>query len=186
MVRDDRKKRYSSTPFLFIATIGVLTVCFLEKTKPYLPYAKVFYNLGLEAEGKKDFSRALYDYRQSLRYDPGFPYTYYRIGLISFRKSDFVKAAEYFWKSVGLDPSFNEGFDGLGLCYLEQGNYQRAIACFKKAVRVDNPFFRYHLGLAYAKGGYKDNAVDVAAELRRKGASNFADQLETSIKSLYN
>ncbi len=166
-----------------VILFGLLGACLIERFMPHHKYARVFYNLGLEAEGHQQLEKAKKIYQTAIRINPAFPYSYYRLGILAYHKQDYRQAIDYFEKAVLLDPGLLEGFDFLGLSYTELGYYQRAIANFKLSVQVRNNLFFYHLGVAYVKSKDKNYADQTVVILRIAKDDELADKLERLIKS---
>lgn len=162
---------------------GLLGACLIERFMPHHKYARVFYNLGLEAEGHQQLEKAKKIYQTAIRIDPAFPHSYFRLGMMAYKNQDYASAVEYFERTVQLDPGLLEGFDFLGLSYTELGYYQRAIANFKLSVQVRNNLFFYHLGVVYVKSKDKNYAEQVVVILRLAKDDELADKLEGLIKS---
>ena len=150
-------KKHFSRRFAILVSIGILTLCIIEKITPHPRYGEVFYHLGLDAEKKHRLAKAAENYQKSIRFNPGFARAYGRLGLVYRDLGEKKKAVDFLQKAAECDRSFFEDFDTLGLFYMDSGQYDTAIECFKISVRHRNiNLSRYYLGKAYLKKGYKN------------------------------
>jgi len=69
-------------------------------------------------------------------------------------------------KSLELNPNFSQALAVTGWVYLEQNRYAAALEAHQKAASSD-PAWRFALGQTYALGGRKEEARQIAAELKR-------------------
>jgi len=71
-------------------------------------------------------------------------------------------------KTLDLDPNYPMGLYVLGSAYAELGNYDQAIETHKKGASISIAH-KCGLGVAYARAGRREEALEVAAELEKVG-----------------
>lgn len=92
------------------------------------------------------------------------------------KDSRAIRTAE---RAYELQPESGAIADTLGWLLVEEGQVERGLALLRKAVEQTPtiPDIRYHLGVAFAKAGAKDEARKTLSELVNSGA-NFKDMAE--------
>ena len=104
-----------------------------------------------------------------------------------YRQEKDPRALDYFEKSYKLKPDSVAITDNLGWILVEQGKLARGLELLRKAATQapDNPAVRYHLAVALAKSGEKDQA---RSELERLLASKsdfpYRDEAQALLKQL--
>jgi tetratricopeptide (TPR) repeat protein len=69
-------------------------------------------------------------------------------------------------KTLQLDPDYTMAYMVMGSAYAEMGMYYEAIEMHKKGISI-SPDYESSLGVAYARAGQKDKALQVAAGLEK-------------------
>ncbi len=89
------------------------------------------------------------------------------VGEILFFARRYDEALVEFQKTLDVDPPFAFGHLGVGLVSLFQGRYAEAIDALRKAVEHSqgSPPNVVHLGIAYALGGMRNEALEIAEAL---------------------
>ncbi len=81
----------------------------------------------------------------------------------AYEKGDFVRAIEILMPIVRLEPENAEAHFWLGASWLQLNRPQEAIAPLRRAVQlsvgVEQERSRYYLALAYARAGYREEAL---------------------------
>ena len=179
----ENKKNFSP-PFTIIALVGLLLLYVIEHITPHPKYANVFYKFGIYAEEKKHETKAEYFYKRAIHFDPTYARAYNRLGMIARNSGDMKEAIKYFQKAADFDSGFSDGLDNLGLIYMDKGYFDAAAAYFYQSIkRTPNNLFRYHLGLAYIKTGYKRGALSAVLDLQMAGEFKLANQLLSYMSS---
>lgn len=80
------------------------------------------------------------------------------------RYEDAIAAAK---RTLELDPNFVMGYYAMGVAYSGLGKHQEAIETHQKGVAI-SPVFLCGLGMAYAKAGQRDKALEIIAKLEKK------------------
>jgi tetratricopeptide (TPR) repeat protein len=78
----------------------------------------------------------------------------------------YEEAIEEARKTIQLFPDYPMGYYVMGAAYAEMGMYFEAIEAHKKGLAI-SPGFEMGLGVAYARAGQKDNAMEVVKELEK-------------------
>jgi tetratricopeptide (TPR) repeat protein len=76
--------------------------------------AIAFYNRGNAFGNKSQDGRAIQDYDQAIKDDPGYTQAYYSRGLAYAREGQYDNAIQDFDQTIQLDPSFAHAFNDLG------------------------------------------------------------------------
>jgi tetratricopeptide (TPR) repeat protein len=133
--------------------------------------ADIYLALGdaYDRNGQRD--EALRVYQESIQADPGRADLYMVLG--GYYSSQFhnsVKAAKAYEQAVRLDPKDTNARFHLAYSYLQTKRYREAIEQFKIIVPTKSGMglydVRYYLGLAYARLGDKNSAMDQYRELK--------------------
>ncbi|GBC78416.1 hypothetical protein HRbin08_01909 [bacterium HR08] len=89
--------------------------------------------------------------------------TPFESALSAYEKGDFVRAIELLMPIVRLEPENAEAHFYLGASWLQLGRPQEAIGPLRRAVQlsvgVERERSRYHLALAYARAGQREEAL---------------------------
>ncbi|MDI6743323.1 MAG: tetratricopeptide repeat protein [Smithella sp.] len=95
------------------------------------------YNMGWAYYSKKDYNRALVQYREVIRSDPQtrlMPQIMKNIGLLYYDQNNLVEAAHHFEKSVEMDSSLFDAYFLLGQTYLKMNESGKARSAFQKVL----------------------------------------------------
>ena len=94
-------------------------------------------------------------------------------------------------KTLQIDPNYVMAYYVKGSAYAEMGRYAEAIEIHKKGLAIA-PAFNVGLGVAYAKAGQKENALEVASEMEKNldswnawGLAELYAALEDKDKAIY-
>jgi tetratricopeptide (TPR) repeat protein len=78
----------------------------------------------------------------------------------------FEEAINESRKTLQLDPNYTMAYFVMGSSYAEMGMYYEAIETHKKGIAI-SPDYMDGLGIAYARAGQKDKALEVVKELEK-------------------
>ena len=78
--------------------------------------------------------------------------------------SRFKEAINEARKTLQLDPNYTMAYFVMGSAYTEMGMHYEAIEAHKKGLAI-SPDYEDGLGIAYARGGQKDKAIEVITKL---------------------
>jgi tetratricopeptide (TPR) repeat protein len=109
---------------------------------------------------------AVAEMKKAVEIDPLNPYcTSYLAWLYLFigRYEEAIAEAR---KTLDLDPNYTTAFFVMGSAYSEMGMNYEAIEMHKKGLAI-NPGFESGLGIAYARAGQRENALEVAASMKK-------------------
>ena len=102
--------------------------------------ALAFYNRGLAYWDQSEFDKALADYEQAIRINPGYAPTYYNRGLAYFEQRDYDRAIADLNQAINGKPDYTSAFNIRGLSYIGKGETDRGIQDFDQAIRLDANF----------------------------------------------
>jgi len=166
---------------LVVERAGMLTDLFATIPQGHLLLAKAYF-------GRGDVEQAIRIYAELTTSHPEDPVSYQELALVySDTLKDYQQALDYAKMAVEKFPDNAKSSDVLGWVYYNHGQYPDAIIRFKKAVSLldENPFYHYHLGLAYQKKGENflaENAFrDALHRLDPDHSQKFAQEITNRI-----
>jgi tetratricopeptide (TPR) repeat protein len=80
--------------------------------------------------------------------------------------SRFEEAINESRKTLQLDPNYTMAYFVMGSAYAEMGMYYEAIETHKKGLAI-SPDYKDGLGIAYARAGQKDKAMEIVKDLEK-------------------
>ncbi len=134
------------------------------KLNPNIPMAHYHYGWYLMAVNKE--AEAIAEFKKCVEIDPldpTFPSNLAGFYIWIGRHEEAIPEAQ---SSFELDPNNIMGLWALGCAYAEMGMYSEAIETHKKGIAV-SPAFEHGLGVAYARAGQKEKALEVALKLEK-------------------
>ena len=93
-------------------------------------------NRGLAYQDLGDFERAIADYGEALRLDPGYALAYNNSGLSYANLGDFDSAIADYGEALRLDPGLAFAYGNRGIVFLELGRNEEAERDFAEAERL--------------------------------------------------
>jgi len=132
--------------------------------KKYPNSQSAYHHRGTAYLNMGEYERAINDFHQALRMNPGHPKTYsvyHNLGATYHNKKEFDEAISYYSRSIQKKPDYHLAYHHRGLAYIEKGEYDRAIADFNKVIEI-NPRFAeayYNRGNLYMQTDRFDQAV---------------------------
>ncbi len=116
---------------------------------------RVWYNLGLIADGRRDYRGAVACFARSAAVEPFDPRSHFEYGETLLVTGRFPAAAAELRRAVALRPGWAGAHDTLGVCLLHLGRPADAAAEFAAAGRLDPslPLLAKHRAEAAAAGG---------------------------------
>lgn len=123
--------------------------CIKKSPQKYRPHN----NLGLAYLEKKDYDRAMAEFRETLRLKPTAEKAYLNIGQIYEEKGQIEDAIYNYKKALEISPNFTGALHFLGNIYEKQGLLDTALLYYEKAWRIkqDNPKLLVSLGSVLQK-----------------------------------
>lgn len=106
-----------------------------KKTNPYPQLERLYHNLGLIYQEKKDYVRAENYYRQALAENPSYYLTLLKVGLLYKKQRRYPDAISYLNKAVNFCRKCFEPIKYLGGIYLAQGKQRQAFMLVDKFSR---------------------------------------------------
>ncbi len=99
--------------------------------------AVAFNNRGLAFRAKGEVARALADYDEAVRLDPGYAGVFNNRGVTLHDRGDLDRAFADYDEAIRLDPKNATAFTNRGIAYRDKGDLDRAIADYNEAIRLD-------------------------------------------------
>ena len=123
--------------------------------------ARLYGKRGLEYSKEKEYDRAISDYNEAIRIDPGDALFFNQRGSAFLQKGDYDRAIQEFSEAIELNPNDARSFSRRGDVYETENDYDRAIADYNEAIRLDpkDAFFFTQRGRVFDKTGEHDRAI---------------------------
>ena len=118
----------------------------------------------LTLTGKND--EAVSEMRKAVEIDPLNPYCTSYLGWLYFFIGRNKEAIEEARKTLDLDPNYTTAYYVMGSAYSEMGMHYEAIEMHKKGLAISQGY-EQGLGVAYARAGQKEKALEVAAGMEK-------------------
>lgn len=150
--------------------------------------AVAFYNRGYAYSAKRDRDRAIADYGEAIRLDPGYAHAYANRGLIYSAKGELDRAIADYDAAIQIEFNFAPLYNARGLAYRAKGDFDRAIADHDEAIRIDPKLVPAYInrGSAYrAKAEFSRAIADYDAAIRLDQTDAFA-YYGRGVANLYN
>ena len=141
----------------------------LESTSAAEPYVRRAEAYLLFGAGQ--FDRALADYEQAIRVNPGFAKAYVGRGRILYAQGQPARAFDDFVQALTVDPRHAEAHLRLAIVYAARDETERAIASLDAAIGLAPKLAEayFHRGSAYEKIGERDKALGDFLKVRALG-----------------
>jgi tetratricopeptide (TPR) repeat protein len=150
------------------------TARYLERAmelNPNKPMVHYHYGWLLMVSNKVD--EAIAEFKKAIEIDPIDPTFMSNLAGFYIWIGRYKEALPEVTRTFELDPNNVMGLWALGSAYAEMGRYNEAIEAHKKGIAV-SPDFEHGLGIAYARAGQKDKALEVASKLEKTNNSWYA------------
>lgn len=138
-----------------------------ENPKSYYKRGKHYEDIWRRLDQEGDYDRAIADYTEAIRLDPGYTMAYIYRGFAYHRKGDYNRAIADGIKAICFDPRrgagrhlIEKGISELqvrGYQYAEKGEYELAIKDFSGIIKLDSDdtvVYVYEKTAAYINRGY--------------------------------
>jgi tetratricopeptide (TPR) repeat protein len=121
-----------------------------------------------------DYDRAIVDYSEAIRLDPGFRSAYLNRGNVYYNKKDNDRAITDYTEVIRLDPRYTNAYIIRGDAYRNKNDNDRAIADYSEAIRLDprNADAYFNRGLSYNEKKDYDRAIEDYTEIIRLDPRN--------------
>ena len=193
-------------PILAILLIGILgTFSFLtwercqvwkdsislwnDVLKNYPNIQTAYNNRGTAYLHRGDYDKAISDYNQALRINPGYETTYYLYenrGTAYLRKGDYERAIADYDQAVRIKPSYAMAYHNRGTAYLYKEDLEEAIADFNKALEI-NPGYAetyFNKALACEKIGHPKEAIEAYRGFIENASPQYTPYIERANKRI--
>lgn len=94
-------------------------------------------NLALAYEKDKDYKKAIYYFKESIKRAPREARERCNLGAVYLRDNKPTEAVEAFQNAIELKPAYSEAFNNMGVAYIYLGKKEEALAAFNEAVKID-------------------------------------------------
>lgn len=112
-------------------------------------------NRGVSYSKKGNYDRAIPDFDQAIRLNPGLAYAFACRGTVYSYKGNYDRAIQDYDEAIRLDPSNVKTLYDRGTAYGYKGNFDRAILNYDQAIRLNPNYAKafYNRGQAKRKLG---------------------------------
>ncbi len=90
------------------------------------PNAELYYDRALITDTAKKRQKAIQDYNEAIKLNPGFTEAYYNRGILYFEEKKYNEAKKDFEKALELDPRFANAKNNIAMVYLKRKKYKDA------------------------------------------------------------
>ena len=104
--------------------------------------------MGFSLEKQQQFSEAITNYKQAVRFKPDYTEAYNHLGVVLSAQKRTSEAIEYFKKALRLDPNYAEVYNNMGIALKDQEQFTEAIALFEHAIKLEPDFAEAYYNLA--------------------------------------
>ncbi len=113
--------------------------CLAEEPSLVSDQAKLYRELGLEAQKEGKLEEALGYYRKAIVLDPQYVITYNDAGIILETLGELDAAKAMYLKAIEITPDYPNSYSNLAIVYEEEGNYGDAATCWMKRATLGAP-----------------------------------------------
>lgn len=128
--------------------------------------SSLHYTLGWYLGLTRQFEEAEEEFKMAIRIDPLDPICTGYLAWHYLWLGSYKEVIPLAIKTLDLDPNYPMAFYVLGSAYAEMGLYDQAIETHKKGSAISTSL-KCGLGVAYARAGRREEALEVAAELEK-------------------
>jgi tetratricopeptide (TPR) repeat protein len=136
---------------------------------------------GVELDRKSESDKAIADYDEALRLDPGFAAVHLNRARVFRKKREFDRAIADYADAIRTNPKYALAYNGRGLIFSDKAEYDRAIADFDAAIALDPRLAFTYANRAWSyrsKADYDHALADYneAIRLDPKNAGSYANR----------
>jgi len=130
--------------------------------------ANAYNNRGVAYNKLGQYGRAILDFDQAIRLDPGYAFAYNNRGSAFGALGELRHAIQDYDQALRIDPGYANAYVNRGVTYDELGEHSRAIQDYDQAIRVDPEYddaYNNRAWALYLTGRYEQALVDVDRSL---------------------
>jgi tetratricopeptide (TPR) repeat protein len=137
----------------------------IERQRQSVDQALSWYGLGQVYQALEQPAAAGDAYRQAIKLDPAYPWTYHQLGLLHEAQADFEAAQKLYRQALErhapTDPRRAASWQHLGNCWVALGDLDEAAEAYQQAAQADaaDAISRNNLGDVCAVLGRSDEAI---------------------------
>lgn len=127
---------------------------------------KSLYNSGIDAYDKKDYEKAISQFKLAIEQENIKPQVYYNLALTYQSMKEYDNAILTYNKFLELNPKDYDGLYNIALTYFNKENYQKAIEFFEKCIEIkkDEDVIKA-IVLSYLNNNQMQKALDFAQKI---------------------
>jgi protein O-mannosyl-transferase len=147
--------------------------------------ARAHANLGVALAREGQRARAIAEYRDALRIEPGYAEAHNNLALVLTAEGRAEEALAQYQDAVRLKPDYANAHTNLANLLDERGRADEAIAHYREAIRLDSSHVlaRVNLAVTLARAGRIDEAIgELEAALRLDPANDAARKMLEEMK----
>lgn len=99
------------------------------------PNVELFYNHAVGYYNAGDYKKALKNFQEALKIDPGHLESVYGLGLVYYSQNDYVRALQSFETVARINPKFNKVYYDIGVIHSQNAEYDKAFDAFIESVQ---------------------------------------------------
>ncbi|MCZ6863646.1 MAG: tetratricopeptide repeat protein [Alphaproteobacteria bacterium] len=141
--------------------VTFFTRCLDEGDLTTLNRVITYNNRGVAYRKIGEFGKAIADYEQALRLDPGYAKAHNNLGIVNRAKGEVDLSIQDYDRAISFDPGYADAYFNRGNAYVDRREYDRAIDDFGQAIRLDPSDATAHVnrGNSYFRKRDYDSAI---------------------------
>lgn len=181
---DDKDACINSTGETAIAGC---TQLILSKQYKGVELAKVYFNRGFELKQKGDTDRAISDYGEAIRINPGYAKAHFNRGMAFSAKGDDESAIADYGKAIKIDPKYVKAYYARGIALSGKGDLDSALVDYSETIKLDGKqlWAYFNRGVIFRKKQEFSRAIadfTQAIRLDSEFAAAYANRGETYLE----
>ncbi|MCB4790259.1 MAG: tetratricopeptide repeat protein [Elusimicrobia bacterium] len=148
---------------------------------------KDYLGTGKSFASKKDYKKALMNFKKALAEDPDQKNVHFEIGKVYYEEHEYVQAIDEFLKEIKINPQFIHAYLLAGKAYKSRGRHEEALSQLKKAQEINRgdkgieEQVHYEKGQIYFAQKKYDLSIEELIKTLELGPANINAQLLLAI-----